>query len=54
MGPIRLAANLTYDELQQSAVARNALILLLAASSGAGLKDSASDGGANHRRQRDG
>jgi hypothetical protein len=38
MGPIRLAANLTHDELQQSAVARNALILLLAASSGAGLK----------------
>jgi hypothetical protein len=27
-GPIRLATNLTQDEIQQSAVARNALLLL--------------------------
>ena len=37
-GPIRLATDLTEDELKESAVARNALILLLAASAGAGLK----------------
>ncbi len=37
-GPIRLAANLTCDELRQSAVARNTLILLRAAASGPGLK----------------
>jgi hypothetical protein len=37
-GPIRLAADLLPDELQQSAVARNALILLRAAASGSGLK----------------
>ena len=37
-GPIRLANDLTTDEIQQSAVARNALILLRAASVGAGLK----------------
>lgn len=37
-GPIRLAADLTADEIQQSAVARNALILLRAAAEGAGLK----------------
>ena len=37
-GPIRLAADLTYDELRQSAVARNTLILLQAAARGPGLK----------------
>ncbi len=37
-GPIRLAADLTHDEIQQSAVARNALILLRAATAGPGLK----------------
>jgi hypothetical protein len=37
-GPIRLAADLTQDEIRQSAVARNALILLRAAAIGLGLK----------------
>jgi hypothetical protein len=37
-GPIRLASDLTRGEVQQSAVARNALILLRAAASGPGLK----------------
>ena len=37
-GPIRLATNLTQDEIQQSAVAHNALVLLLAAAAGPGLK----------------
>jgi hypothetical protein len=37
-GPIRLAADLTQAEVQQSAVARNALILLRAAAAGPGLK----------------
>jgi len=37
-GPIRLAADLTPDELRQSAVARNALVLLSAADVGPGLK----------------
>ena len=36
--PIRLASDLTFEELQQSAVARNALILLRAAAEGPGLK----------------
>lgn len=36
--PIRLAADLADDEIQQSAVARNALILLRAAAGGPGLK----------------
>ena len=40
-GPIRLAADLTLDELQQSAVARNALILLRAAAVAPGLKTTA-------------
>ena len=37
-GPIRLEANLTRDEIQQSSVARNALVLLRAAAIGPGLK----------------
>ena len=37
-GPIRLAADLTQEEIRQSAVARNALILLRAAATGPGLK----------------
>ena len=37
-GPIRLAADLTQEELQQSPVARNTLILLRAAATGPGLK----------------
>jgi len=37
-GPIRLAADLTEEEVEQSAVARNALILLRAATAGPGLK----------------
>ena len=37
-GPIRLAADLTDDDIQQSAVARNALVLLRAAGQGGGLK----------------
>ena len=37
-GPIRLAVNLTDEEIQQSAVARNAAILLRAAAAGPGLK----------------
>jgi hypothetical protein len=37
-GPIRLATDLTHDEVQQSAVARNVLILLRAAAAGPGLK----------------
>jgi hypothetical protein len=37
-GPIRLAADLTQEEVEQSAVARNALILLQAAAADPGLK----------------
>ena len=37
-GPIRLAADLTRDELRRSAVARNALLLLRAAATGSGLR----------------
>jgi hypothetical protein len=37
-GPIRLAADLADDEIQQSSVARNALILLRATAEGPGLK----------------
>lgn len=37
-GPIRLAADLGNDEIQQSAVTRNALVLLSAAASDPGLK----------------
>ena len=37
-GPIRLAADLTQEEIRQSAVASNALILLRAAATGPGLK----------------
>ena len=37
-GPIRLAANLTHEEIQQSAVARNAAVLLRAAAASPGLK----------------
>lgn len=37
-GAIRLGTDLTHDEVQQSAVARNALILLRAAAAGPGLK----------------
>lgn len=37
-GPIYLAADFTDEELQKSAVARNALILLRAAATGPGLK----------------
>jgi len=37
-GPIRLATDLTHDEVQQSAIARDALILLRAAAAGPGLK----------------
>ena len=37
-GPIRLAADLTWDELQQSAAILNALVLLRSASTGAGLQ----------------
>jgi len=37
-GPIRLAADLTQEELRQSPVARNTLILLRAAATGPGLK----------------
>lgn len=37
-GPIQLAADLTRDEIQQSAVARNAVMLLCAADVGPGLK----------------
>ena len=40
-GPIRLASNLTGEEIQQSAVARNALVLLRAAAAGPGLKTTA-------------
>ena len=36
--PIRLASDLTLEEVQQSAVARNALVLLRAVASGPGLK----------------
>lgn len=38
VGPIRLAADLTPAEIQQSAVARNAIVLLRAAAVGPGLK----------------
>ena len=37
-GPIRLASDLIFEELQQSSVARNALILLREAAEGPGLK----------------
>jgi hypothetical protein len=37
-GPIRLASDLTQEEIQQSAVTRNALVLLRAAAAGSGLK----------------
>jgi hypothetical protein len=37
-GPMRLAVDFTQEELQRSAVARNALILLRAAAAGPGLK----------------
>jgi hypothetical protein len=37
-GPVRLAADLTQEEIRQSPVARNALILLRAAAAGPGLK----------------
>lgn len=37
-GPIRLAADLTPNEIQQSAVAMNAIVLLRAAAVGPGLK----------------
>jgi hypothetical protein len=37
-GPIRIASDLTHEELQQSAVARNAQVLLRAAAVGPGLK----------------
>jgi hypothetical protein len=37
-GPIRLASDLTHEEVQQSSVARNAQILLRAAAVGPGLK----------------
>ena len=37
-GPIRLASDFKHEEIQQSAVARNALILLRAAATGPGLK----------------
>lgn len=37
-GPIRLAADLAQEEIRQSAVARNALILLRAAATRSGLK----------------
>jgi hypothetical protein len=40
-GPIRVNADLTPEEVQQSAVARNALILLRAAAAGGGLKTTA-------------
>jgi hypothetical protein len=37
-GPIRLGSDLTDDEIQRSAVARNALVLLRAAAAGPGLR----------------
>ena len=37
-GPIRLASDLTHEEIRQSPVARNAVVLLRAATTGAGLK----------------
>lgn len=37
-GPIRLSSDLTYEETQQSAIARNTLVLLRSASAGPGLK----------------
>ena len=37
-GPIQLASDLTHEELEQSAVVRNAIILLRAAAAGPGLK----------------
>jgi hypothetical protein len=42
-GPIRLASDLTHDEIQRSAVARNALVLLRAAAAGPGLKMTATE-----------
>jgi hypothetical protein len=41
VGPIRLVSDLTAEEIQQSAVARNALILMRAAAAGPGLKTTA-------------
>ena len=41
VGPIRLVPDLTAEEIQQSAVARNALILMRAAAAGPGLKTTA-------------
>jgi len=41
VGPIRLASDLTPEEFRQSAVARNALLLLRAAAAGPGLKTTA-------------
>ena len=37
-GPIRLASNLSQEEIERSAIARNALILMQAAATGPGLK----------------
>ena len=51
-GPIRLAADLTQEEVQQSAVARNALILLRAAAAGPGLKMTATGNLVARRRRR--
>jgi hypothetical protein len=41
VGPIRLASDLTGEEVQQSAVARHALILMRASAAGQGLKTTA-------------
>jgi hypothetical protein len=41
VGPIRLASDLTQEEIQHSVAARNALILIRAAAAGAGLKTTA-------------
>jgi hypothetical protein len=41
VGPIRLASDLTEEEIQHSVVARNALILIRAAAVGPGLKTTA-------------
>jgi hypothetical protein len=52
-GPIRLAADLTQEEVEQSAVARNALILLRTAAAGPGLKMTATGNLSRGRRRRD-
>ena len=52
-GPIRLATDLTQDEIEQSAVARNALILLLAASVGLQVEDDFDRQSFSRRRRRD-